>query len=158
MRVFKKNVPFLHSWRDSDYAKYGHNSAPSNTKRSFLVFVTGFCTGLAVTCTTSPFTNARTVIMTRPGEFSGMFSALGKLNILVLKSQNTDFRLRQKNIWYTWFLAWFRCSVGTIRALCNDSIPNLGTTTIHVQHQTHLISINCNTQLLDCQKCLLNQS
>lgn len=78
MRVFKKNVPFLHSWRDSDYAKYGHESAPSNTKRSFLVFVTGFCTGLAVTCTTSPFTNARTVIMTRPGEFSSMLSALGK--------------------------------------------------------------------------------
>ena len=33
-------------------------------------------TGLAVTCTTSPFTNARTFIMTNPGQFNGMVDAL----------------------------------------------------------------------------------
>ena len=132
MRVFKKNVPFLHSWRDSDYSKYGHESAPSNTKRSFLVFVTGFCTGLAVTCTTSPFTNARTVIMTRPGEFSSMFAALGEFNIQRLKYWIVNFRLRQENLRYTRLLAWFRCSVGKIRTLCNDSVLDLGAAAIHV--------------------------
>jgi len=73
---FQSYLPGFHSWVDSDYQKYGHVAAPSTTNRLGLVFTTAFMTGLAVTCTTSPFTNARTFIMTNPGQFKGMADAL----------------------------------------------------------------------------------
>jgi len=69
------SIPFLHSWADSDYQKYNLKE-PSFVARTGLVFCTAFWTGLAMTCTTSPFTNARTMIMTSPGKFSGMANCL----------------------------------------------------------------------------------
>jgi len=69
----------IHSWADSDYVKYGHTNEPSTVARSGLVFITAFITGLVVTCTTSPLTNARTVIMTSPGKFSGMLDAMNHI-------------------------------------------------------------------------------
>jgi len=68
-------VPFLHSWADSDHSKY-NLPEPSFLLRTGLVFSTAFWTGFAMTCTTSPFTNARTMIMTNPGKFSGMANCL----------------------------------------------------------------------------------
>ncbi|CAG5113623.1 Oidioi.mRNA.OKI2018_I69.chr2.g7713.t1.cds [Oikopleura dioica] len=69
-------VPFLHSWKDSDFTKYGHKEAPTNPERLGLIFCTSIITGFAITCSSSPFTNARTMIMTNPGKFSGMPAAL----------------------------------------------------------------------------------
>lgn len=69
-------VPFLHSWSDSDYQKYGHSNPPNNSQRLGLIFCTSIITGFAITCSSSPFTNARTMIMTQPGKFNGMPSAL----------------------------------------------------------------------------------
>ena len=43
-------VPFLHSWKDSDFKKYGHEEAPTNPERLGLIFCTSIITGFAITC------------------------------------------------------------------------------------------------------------
>lgn len=72
-------LPFLHSWKDSDFDKYHHIARPSESERLGLIFATAIITGLAITCSSSPFTNARTVIMTNPGKFTGLLPALGHI-------------------------------------------------------------------------------
>lgn len=69
-------VPGSYGWKDGDFDKYGHESGPSTSARLCLVFNTSVLTGLAVTMTTSAFTNARTHIMSNPGKYSGMFHCL----------------------------------------------------------------------------------
>lgn len=73
---WQRVVPWSYGWRDVDFEKYGHPSAPSTPQRLLLVFNTSVITGLAVTFTTSAFTNARTHIMAHPGKYSGMGHAL----------------------------------------------------------------------------------
>lgn len=72
-------IPFLHSWKDSDYKKFCHTNAPSNTERLGLIFTTAFITGFAITCSSSPFTNARTFIMSKPGYYRGMTHAMSDI-------------------------------------------------------------------------------
>mmetsp|Transcript_30319 Transcript_30319/g.96756 ORF Transcript_30319/g.96756 Transcript_30319/m.96756 type:complete len:347 (-) Transcript_30319:98-1138(-) len=74
--AWQRFVPGAHSWRDTDYARYGHESAPTAAERLGLVFNTAFAAGLAITITTSPFTNARTHIMSHPGKYRGLADAL----------------------------------------------------------------------------------
>eukprot|EP00619_Florenciella_sp_RCC1007_P000592 CAMPEP_0205906932 /NCGR_PEP_ID=MMETSP1325-20131115/2222_1 /ASSEMBLY_ACC=CAM_ASM_000708 /TAXON_ID=236786 /ORGANISM="Florenciella sp., Strain RCC1007" /LENGTH=143 /DNA_ID=CAMNT_0053272979 /DNA_START=130 /DNA_END=561 /DNA_ORIENTATION=- len=69
-------VPGSYGWKDSDYAKYGHASGPSTFERLGLVFSTSVVTGLAVTTTTSAFTNARTHMMSNPGKYTGMLACM----------------------------------------------------------------------------------
>ena len=59
-------IPGSCGWKDGDFEKYGHQSGPSTAARLMLVFNTSVLTGLAVTLTTSAFTNARTHIMSNP--------------------------------------------------------------------------------------------
>ena len=43
-------LPFLHSWKDSDFQKYHHIAGPSESERLGLIFATAIITGLAITC------------------------------------------------------------------------------------------------------------
>jgi hypothetical protein len=68
--------PFLYGWKDSDYQNFGHSDGPSLPEQLLLVFNTSVVAGLAVTITTSPFTNARTHMMAYPGVYRGLPHAL----------------------------------------------------------------------------------
>lgn len=69
-------LPGTYGWKDGDWEKYGHACGPTTASRLLLVFNTSVCTGLAVTMTTSAFTNAKTQIMANPGKFKGTGDAL----------------------------------------------------------------------------------
>ena len=70
-------VPVLHSWKDSDWRAKGHATPPTALQRLSLVFNVAMAAGLAITCTTSPLTNARTHMMAHPGKYKSLPAALG---------------------------------------------------------------------------------
>lgn len=74
-------IPFSHGWKDSDYKHFGHASGPSLTERLLLIFNTSIAAGLAITITTSPFTNARTHMMSSPGAYRSLPHALASIGM-----------------------------------------------------------------------------
>ena len=82
-----------------------------------------FLTGLAVTCTTSPFTNARTFIMTNPGQFKGMTDALKYI---------------KKTYGVMGFFRGIWSSMGPFWTICTYSIHNLGTIKIYGWYKTNI--------------------
>ena len=70
-------VPFLHAWLEGRRLQnFGHSSPPSLPERLMLQLNTSVAAGLAVTITTSPFTNARTHMMAHPGVYRSLPHAL----------------------------------------------------------------------------------
>jgi hypothetical protein len=69
-------LSFTHGWKDVDYQNFGHSSPPSLPERLMLQLNTSVAAGLAVTITTSPFTNARTHMMAHPGVYRSLPHAL----------------------------------------------------------------------------------